>query len=318
MSALENTPLKRRASLRDFLHLVRVRQWAKNVLLFAGFVFAGRLREAGPQLAIEAAQVALAFVCFCALSGAAYIINDWADIERDRLHPVKKNRPLAAGVLPTRTAGAIIVLLLAIAVACAVFITKSNSQSWGFGVAAAGYFVLTLAYSFFLKHEVIVDVLSIAIGFVLRVIGGCLAIPVFISPWIVFCTFSLAFFIASCKRRSELNELGHSGTRGVLLHYTREMLDILIAVSAGLTIIGYSFYTFLASHSDALGSAGQSTPLLMATIPFVIYGVFRYLFLATSSAVGGEPERMLRDVKLMSALVLWSFLVVTLTLLPKL
>lgn len=318
MSELSPTGSSRRPSARDFVHLVRVRQWAKNVLLFAGFIFAGRLREAGPHLAIEAAQVVCAFLCFCALSGAAYIINDWADIERDRLHPVKKNRPLAAGVVSKRTASIVIALLLGVALACTFFIFRSTGFSWSFALAAAGYFGLTLAYSFFLKHEVIVDVLCIAIGFVLRVIGGCLAIPVLISPWIVFCTFALALFIAACKRRSELNELGNSGTRGVLLHYTQEMLDILIAVSAGLTIIGYSLYTFLASHVDALGTSTEGTPLLMATIPFVIYGVFRYLFLATSSPVGGEPERMLRDIRLMSAIALWTLLIIALTLVAKL
>ena len=317
MSELQNATSIRRASWRDFVHLVRVRQWAKNVLLFAGFIFAGRLREAGPHLAIEAAQVVCAFLCFCALSGAAYIINDWADIERDRLHPIKRNRPLAAGVLSTRTAGVVIAVLLVIAAACTIFITRFNAQSWGFTVAASSYFVLTLAYSFFLKHEVIVDVLCIAVGFVLRVVAGCLAIPVSISPWIVFCTFSLALFIALCKRRSELGEIEDGSTRGVLLHYSREMLDILIAVASGLTIIGYSFYTFLASHADALGTSKGSTPVLMATIPFVIYGVFRYLFLAVSSPVGGEPERMLRDVRLMSAIALWIAMIVMLTLLAK-
>jgi len=317
LSAPENS-LAQRASWRELAHLVRVRQWAKNVLLFAGFVFAGRLREAGPDLPVEATKVLLAFFCFCALSGAAYIINDWADIERDRLHPVKKNRPLAKGVLPLRAASVIIGVLLLVAITCAMFLTKVNGHNWSFVFAAASYFALTLAYSFFLKHEVIVDVLCIAVGFVLRVIAGCLAIPVFISPWIVFCTFSLALFIALCKRRAELNELSDGKTRGVLLHYTREMLDILIAVASGLTIIGYSFYTFLASHKDALGASEGSTPLLMATIPFVIYGVFRYLFLAVSSPTGGEPERMLRDGKLMATLALWAALVVGLTLLAKL
>jgi len=309
--------LKPRPSFRDFAHLVRVRQWAKNILLFAGFVFAGRLREAGPNLDIEAIKVFIAFVSFCALSGAAYVINDWADIERDRLHPIKKNRPLASGVLTKRVAMGVMVLLLGLATAGIVLLTKLNGENLEFAFAAAGYFALTLAYSFFLKHEVIVDVLSIAVGFVLRVVAGCLAIPVSISPWIVFCTFSLALFIAACKRRSELGEIEDGSTRGVLLHYTREMLDILIAVASGLTIIGYSFYTFLASHADALGTSAGSTPLLMATIPFVIYGVFRYLFLAVSSPTGGEPERMLRDAKLMSAIALWTVMVVVLTLLAK-
>lgn len=303
--------------LRDFLHLVRVRQWAKNVLLFAGFIFAGRLREAGDQLATEAAQVFLAFVCFCALSGAAYVINDWVDLERDRLHPVKKNRPLAAGVLSTQSALGVILFLLAIAAASTLLLINSHAQGWGFAAAAVFYFALTLAYSFVLKHEVVIDVLCVAIGFVLRVVAGCLAVPVLISPWIVFCTFSLALFIGLCKRRAELNELGDSRTRRVLALYTREMLDMLIAVAAGLTIIGYSFYTFLASHSDTLGRNLDSTPLLMATIPLVLYGVFRYLFLAVSSPVGGEPERMMRDGRLMLAIFFWGLLIVAFTLIEK-
>ncbi len=299
------------------LHLVRVRQWAKNSLLFAGFVFAGRLREAGPDLAFEAGQVFLAFVCFCALSGLAYVINDWADIERDRLHPVKKNRPLAAGTISRQSAVALVIVLFLTALLCLVWILQGSAQSWGFGVAAISYFALTLAYSFALKHEVIVDVLCVAVGFVLRVVAGCLAIPVTISPWIVFCTFSLALFIALCKRRAELNEIGDVGTRNVLSRYTREMLDMLIAVSAGLTIIGYSFYTFLASHVDALGNTLHGTPLLMGTIPFVVYGLFRYLFLAISTPVGGEPERMLRDGRMLATVFLWSAIVVALTLADK-
>jgi 4-hydroxybenzoate polyprenyltransferase len=303
--------------MRAVLHLIRVRQWAKNILLFAGFVFAGRLREAGAELPAEALRVLLAFLCFCALSSVGYVINDWTDIARDRLHPVKKNRPLAAGVLPISAALGLIVFLLAIAFGCILFIHFAAPNTGEFAVVAVAYFALTLVYSFWLKHEVMIDVLALALGFVLRVIAGCLAIPVLISPWIVFCTFSLALFISLCKRRAELNEIGDIGTRGVLTHYNQEMLDVLIAIAAGLTIIGYSFYTFLASHADALGNSLQSTPLLMATIPFVIYGLFRYLFLAVSSPVGGEPERMLRDWKLMLTIALWGMMVVALTILER-
>jgi 4-hydroxybenzoate polyprenyltransferase len=308
-----------RFSPRAIPHLIRVRQWAKNALIFAGFVFAGRLREAGINLWPEALRVLLAFVCFCALSGIAYVINDWADLARDRLHPVKKFRPLASGQISKRGAVLILVVLAIIALASGVLIRLSSSVPNGFVAAAAAYFALTLAYSFFLKHEVIIDVLCVAIGFVLRVVAGCLAVPVKISPWIIFCTFTLALFIGLCKRRAELHELGEqsAATRKVLLHYSTEMLDILIAVSAGLTIIAYSFYTFTARHADALGRVYGSTPLLMMTIPFVIYGVFRYLFLAISSSVGGEPEQMLRDKKLMANLALWALLIVALTLLEK-
>jgi 4-hydroxybenzoate polyprenyltransferase len=267
----------------------------------------------------EAARLLLAFVCFCALSGIAYVINDWADITRDRMHPTKKKRPLASGQISKRGAIWILVIMTVIALLCVTAFWIPGSETRAFVGAAAAYFALTLAYSFFLKHEVIIDVLSVAIGFVLRVVAGCLAVPVKISPWIIFCTFTLALFIGLCKRRAELTEMGEQSfeTRKVLLHYSTEMLDILIAVAAGLTIIAYSFYTFTARHADALGRAYESTPLLMATIPFVVYGVFRYLFLAISSSVGGEPEQMLRDKKLMWNLGLWAAFIVVLTLLEK-
>ena len=319
MTSAGSTPFAPLPLPRAVLHLIRVRQWAKNSLLFAGFIFAGRLRASGAELIPEATRVLLAFVCFCALSGMAYVINDWADIARDRLHPTKKNRPLASGQISRRGAIAILVVFTLIALSCGALIWFSQKDARGFALAAAGYFALTLAYSFFLKHEVIIDVLSVAIGFVIRVVAGCLAVPVWVSPWIIFCTFSLALFIGLCKRRAELREMGEDSgnTRKVLLHYSTEMLDILIAISAGLTIVAYSFYTFTAHHADALGQSYESTPLLMATIPFVVYGVFRYLFLAISSSVGGEPEQMLRDKRLMANLALWAIFIVALTLLEK-
>jgi 4-hydroxybenzoate polyprenyltransferase len=306
-------------SPRSVLDLIRVRQWPKNALLFAGFIFAGRLREAGTQLGPEIVRVLLAFACFCALSGIAYIVNDWVDLARDRLHPVKKHRPLASGVVSTSAAKAILVVLAIIALTSGTLVWKTNPATNGFMAAATAYFALTLAYSFFLKHEVIVDVICVALGFVLRVVAGCLAVPVRISPWIIFCTFTLALFVGLCKRRAELSELGEQSatTRPILLQYSAEMLDILIAVCAGLTIIAYSFYTFTARHTDALGTLYESTPLMMMTIPFVIYGVFRYLFLAISSSVGGQPEQMLRDRKLMMSLALWVLLIIALTLLEK-
>lgn len=303
------------STVRALFHLIRVRQWAKNLLLFAGLVFAGRLRLAGPDLGAEIAQVLLAFLCFCALSGTTYIINDWVDLKRDRLHPVKRNRPLAAGAVSVQTALFWIVFLLVFAALCAIAINYLNPATFSFNLCALSYFVLTLAYSLALKQEVIIDVIVLATGFVLRVVAGCLAVPVLISPWIIFCTFSLALFISLCKRRAELNEIGDIGTREVLAQYPREMLDILIGVAAGLTIISYSFYTFLASHAGLIDDPQQSVPLLMATIPFVIYGVFRYLYLALSSPVGAEPERMLLDLRLMSALGLWALIITAFSLL---
>lgn len=210
-------------------------------------------------------------------------------------------------------------ILAAIAIGACVVILKSEPRAWGFPIAALSYFILTLAYSFRLKHEVIIDVLSVAAGFVVRVIAGCLAVPVEISPWIIFCTFNLALFVALNKRRAELMVLGgDSQTRAVLKGYTVDMLDTLIAVAAGLTIISYSLYTFNAPHTLALGKQLGDTPLMMTSIPFVIYGVFRFLILAHSSDVGGEPEQMLRDKPLMTNAILWMLWVALLTILPNL
>ncbi len=169
-----------------------------------------------------------------------------------------------------------------------------------------------------MKHEVIVDVLCLASGFVVRVVAGCLAIPVEISPWIVFCTFTLALFIALCKRRAELLQMGEkaASTRQSLSLYSIALLDTFIAIAAGLTITAYSLYTFNAPHRAALGGLSQ-TPLLMTTIPFVIYGVFRYLLLAHSSEVGGTPERMLRDKPLVLNVLLWVVVVSLLTAADK-
>ena len=311
---------------KDLLRAVRTRQWAKNALLFGGFIFAGKLRDTMPHVLANGLRVLMAFACFCALSGAAYLINDWLDIERDRAHPIKKHRPLASGRMKKHTALTLIAMLLASALVLALAVGFSGDNTWGFGGSALCYFALTLAYSLRLKHEVIIDVLSVAAGFLVRVVAGCLAVPVVISPWILFCTFNLALFVALNKRRAELLEVGESGTtRKVLQGYSVPMLDTFIAVAAGLTIISYSLYTFNAPHAAALGKlSGVSNgaqpgqfPLLMLSVPFVVYGVFRFLLLAHSSPVGGEPEQMLRDKPMLVNALLWTLLVSLLTLLSS-
>ncbi len=291
---------------------IRTRQWAKNALIFGGFIFAGRLRD-NPQLGRDLTQVLLAFACFCALSGAAYIVNDWQDIERDRLHPTKKHRPLASGQISLRGAGTLLAILALVALVTAGILIYLQPRAAGFAGAALGYFALTLAYSLRLKHEVIIDVLSVAAGFVIRVIAGCLALPAPISPWILFCTFNLALFVALCKRRAELLEMAGSQTRRVLQGYTPAMLDTFIAIAAGLTIISYSLYTFDAPNALKIGGSIGQTPRMMTSIPFVVYGVFRYLLIAHSSPVGGEPEQMLRDKPLVLSVFLWGVWVAVLT-----
>ena len=294
---------------------VRTRQWAKNALIFGGFIFAGRLSH-NPALGRDFSLVFLAFACFCALSGAAYLINDWQDVERDRLHPTKKHRPLASGQISPRGALVLLAVMLVIALGCGLQLLQMQPRAIGFVGAALSYFVLTLAYSLHLKHEAIIDVLVVAAGFVIRVIAGCLALPVEISPWILFCTFNLALFVALCKRRAELLEVAESAqTRRVLQGYTPAMLDTFIAIADGLTIISYSLYTFDAPNALKIGGTFGQTPRMMTSIPFVVYGVFRYLLIAHSSAVGGEPEQMLRDKPLVTSVVLWGIWVAALTVL---
>ena len=309
-------------TFKDLSRAVRTRQWAKNALLFGGFIFAGKLRQ-NPYLVAEGTRVLMAFACFCALSGAAYLINDWLDIERDRAHPIKKHRPLASGRLSKQKAFSLLISLLVTALFLAIYVGLAGRNTWGFLGAAMFYFVLTLAYSLRLKHEVIIDVLSVAAGFLVRVVAGCLAIPVVISPWILFCTFNLALFVALNKRRAELLEVGEgAATRKVLQGYSVPMLDTFIAVAAGLTIISYSLYTFNAPHFAALGprmgARTEGFPPFMLSIPFVVYGVFRFLVLAHSSPVGGEPEQMLRDKPMIINVLLWGALVSLLTMWPSL
>jgi 4-hydroxybenzoate polyprenyltransferase len=314
------TSARRKSTFADYLHLLRVRQWAKNLLLFAGFVFAGRLRAPqGMEIFFsEAFRVILAFVCFCALSSATYILNDWLDAPLDRLHPLKKNRPLASGVINNSQATIVLLGLLLISIVAAYIIINGEPQTLYFGIVALGYLLLFVIYSFILKHHVIVDVLCVAIGFVLRVVAGCLAIPVHISPWILLCTFNLALFVALCKRRAELASAGENiQTRKVLSDYSLPLLDPLIAACASLAVIAYSLYTFSASHADALGAL-QNSPLLMLTIPLVVYGIFRYWFLALNTEVGEAPEKMLFDVPLIINGVLWILMVLVLTVLAQL
>lgn len=309
-----------KSTFSDYLHLLRVRQWTKNLLLFAGLIFAGRLRAPlGIEVLFsETSRVVLAFICFCALSSATYIFNDWLDAPQDRLHPSKKNRPIASGVIRASNAAVVFFSLLIISLLCSYAIIRADPRTLPFALSALGYFMLFTAYSLLFKHLVIVDVLCVAIGFVLRVVAGCLAIPVHVSPWILLCTFNLALFVALCKRRAELTAAGENNqTRKVLSDYSLPLLDPLIAACASLAVIAYSLYTFSASHVDALGAL-QNSSLLMLTIPLVVYGIFRYWFLALNTEVGEAPEKMLFDVPLIINGLLWVLMVVMLTILAQL
>ena len=235
------------------------------------------------------------FVIFCMLSGSEYIINDIIDLKKDRAHPVKRNRPVASGRLRVSHA-LIFAILLIVCVGGGSWLI--NAQFFAVSII---YFVLILSYSLFLKYVIIVDLLVISIGFVIRAVAGCLAVGVFISPWLIICAFLLALFLALGKRRHELILLGDEAKnhRKILEEYSTGMLDQMISITTGSLIISYSMYTFLADNY-----------YMMLTIPFAIYGIFRYLFLIHARDVGGEPEMLFKDRGMLVCMVLWGVVVV--------
>jgi 4-hydroxybenzoate polyprenyltransferase len=277
-----------RSRARAAFAAVRPRQWTKNLLLFAGLVFAAKLGDVTRWL-----EALLAFWVYCAASSAAYLVNDVRDAPHDREHPVKRLRPVASGELPARTA-------LGIAVALVVFAFGGAAVlGWGSVAFLAGFVVLQVAYTAGLKHIVLIDVLTIAGLFVIRASAGAEAVDVRISPWLLICTGLLALFLALGKRRAELVLVGADETPGrpVLEGYSVVFVDQLVSVVAASTVIAYSLYTFTARDSKAM----------MVTVPFVVYGVFRYLLLLQRRELGEEPENvLLTDVPLLVTIAAWA------------
>jgi len=272
----------------DILLLLRPRQWTKNLLLFAGLIFSLNLFKLNLLL-----DSLIAFVSFCLLSSCVYIVNDIVDIEEDRKHPRKRHRPLAAGKIGIRQAAGVLIILLLVS----LFLAWSINTL--FLVMGLIYFALCLAYSLWLKYTVILDVFAIAFGFLLRAAAGGAAINVEISPWLLVCTLLLALFLALTKRRQESINLEDNGKwhRKVLEHYPVQYLDQLISIVTAATILAYSLYTFTASRSS----------LYMLTIPFVIYGIFRYLYLVHNEKLGENPEEiLLRDTPTLVNIILWA------------
>ena len=256
---------------------LRPRQWVKNLFVFAGLVFSQRLFTASlwPALA--------AFAIFCALSGAIYLLNDVADRDKDRLHPRKRERPIASGLLavPVALGGALALVVAALVAAFAL--------SPRFAVVAVTYVGLLSLYSVTLKHVVIVDVLTVASGFVLRAVGGALAIDVDISGWLLICTILIALFLALGKRRHEYLTLEGEAARHrpILAEYSAGLLDQMIAMVAASTVTAYALYTISPETV-----AKFHTHLLPATLPFVLYGIFRYLYLLYRRQLGGNPSEL--------------------------
>jgi len=276
--------------LRHLISALRPRHWPKHAVLFAPLVFARELFN--PPLL---ARALLAFAVFCLVSGSVYLINDLADIESDRRHPVKRNRPLASGRIGTRFAAAAAALLLAASLALA----------WPLGATffatVIGYFGLFLAYSFYLKHVILVDVLTIAVGYFLRVVAGAFAIGVEVSGWLVSSMIFLALFLALCKRRSELEYPEAVNHRRILQEYSVPLLDQLISITTASTLISYTLYTVSPETLEKF-----HTPYLVLTVPFVVYGIFRYLYLVHAQGHGESPtEVFLTDKPLLADVALW-------------
>src|SRR5262245_34262650 len=282
----------RSLALNLFISL-RPGQWSKNLVVFAGLLFGMRLFDRGAVI-----RAIGAFVVFCALSGVVYLVNDVANRDSDRQHPLKARRPIASGALPVRAAltASFIIGLLALVAALAI------GQPFAF--VAASYLTLQIAYSGTLKHIVIIDVLTIAIGFVLRAVGGAEAVNVEISHWLLVCTILLALFIALAKRRHEIVLLAGGATshRPILGEYSAYLLDQMIGVVTASTLISYIFYTISPDTVEKF-----ATPWLGLTIPFPLYGIFRYLYLVHQREGGGSPaDLLLTDRPLLACVALWA------------
>ncbi len=281
--------------IKALLITMRPRQWLKNGLVYAPLFFDSKLIDLESFLRTTAA-----FVLLCLMSGAVYIMNDLIDIENDRQHPTKKNRPLASGRLDPKIAATAAVILIVGTLIAGFYL------SFSFGVVLLTYFLVQVFYSFYLKNIVLLDVLTVSAGFVLRVAAGVAIINVErFSPWLYVCTGFLALFIALGKRRQELILMGADAGnhRSILNEYTIDLIDRLNGIVTTSAVVAYSLYTFLAVGLPA-------NNLMMLTIPFVLYAVFRYLFLIHVRHEGGAPEEIfLRDRPMQASMILWAVVV---------
>lgn len=295
-SGTEILPVPRRSLALSLLLSLRPAQWSKNLIVFAGLLFGMRLFDIGAVL-----EALSAFAVFCALSGVVYLVNDIVDRDSDRLHPLKSKRPIASGAVPVPVAAGAAVTVGAAALAGAYVIGPA------FAGVGAFYLALQILYSFAFKHMVILDVLTIAIGFVLRAVGGALAVRVEISHWLLVCTILLALFMALAKRRHEIVLLagGAMNHRPILGEYSAYLLDQMIGVVTASTLISYIFYTISPETQAKFGTAW-----LGLTIPFPLYGIFRYLYLVHQREGGGSPaDLLLSDRPLLACVALWALTV---------
>jgi len=290
-----STPGSLPAQLKPLIRTLRLKQWTKNVFVWAALLFDVKLFQVQPFV-----RTLLTFFLFCVVSSAVYIINDLVDIEKDRQHPSKRNRPLAAGTLSPRVAGVAAAVLILATLPLALWLDR------GLPPILYGYLALMVAYSFWLKNIVIVDVLAIAAGFVLRVAAGVVVVEATrFSPWIYVCMTLLALFLAIGKRRQEivLLEGNSTNTRAILGEYNVRFLDEMLALVSSSTVMAYSLYTFSAPNLPPNHS-------MMLTIPFVLYGLFRYLYLIHVKGETDPPDAVvLKDRPLQIDVALFGLVV---------
>jgi 4-hydroxybenzoate polyprenyltransferase len=291
-----------RLAVPGLLVSMRPEQWTKNLIVFAALIFGRRLMDpAAVGLSLAA------FLIFCALSGVVYLINDVSDREADQQHPLKRRRPIAAGELQPSVALAVAVVIGVAAIAAAIWIAPA------LGLIAAAYLALFVGYSRVLKHVVILDVLTIAIGFVLRAAAGAAAIDVPVSHWLLVCTILLALFLALSKRRHELTMLADAamGHRRILEEYNPYLLDQMIGVVTASTLVAYIIYCTSPETIEKFG-----TDNLVLTTPFPIYGIFRYLYLTHQKGSGSPSEVLLTDRPLVICIALWGLAVIAIIYRP--
>ncbi len=281
-----------RKPLTYILQSARLHQWVKNFFIFAALIFSGHLFILNDLL-----LTAAGFFIFSLATSAIYIFNDVADIEKDKLHPEKSKRPLPSGNLKISTA------LIASAILALSALLLSFSLNINFAFVLIGYIIINIFYSLYIKSLVILDVMTIAAGFVLRIYAGALLISVPVSEWLIICTILLALFLGFSKRRSELVLLENSANthRSVLGHYSPQFLDQMIGIVTASTVMSYALYTISEETVLKLG-----TNNLIYTVPFVLYGIFRYLYLVHKKEVGGNPTlAILKDIPLLINLIMW-------------
>lgn len=264
---------------------MRPHQWYKNLVIFVGIIFSYNL------FSLEMWYRSLfAFIMFCLISGSVYIINDVKDVEKDRLHPTKRFRPIASGTLSPRTALLVSILLLSMSLSASFFVGEQ------LGYIEVLYIFINLLYTFYLKYFALIDVMVVAVGFVLRAIVGSIVINVPVSHWLVLCVFLMAFVLAFGKRRHEL--LTASTSRDCLSQYTEKMVEDLLNISVSMLLMSYALYSF------------SVHVYMMITLPFAFYGIFRFMQLVYLRNFGGEAELILKDRASLANLILWAFFVI--------